>query len=80
MRLSLRTHRLDSLGEAPSPIDAGDEDILHTTLLEFDPDLQPELGAFGLTDPEPQKFLRARYIAFTRTAPAFRTLVWMQSR
>ena len=48
----LREHRCDGLGEALEPVDDGDQDIVDAAGLELVDDLKPELGAFGLLDPD----------------------------
>ena len=47
----LREDRLDRLGEPFEPVDAGDQDVLHTALLEIGQHLHPELRALGLLKP-----------------------------
>lgn len=54
---SARIDRLDGLREALQPVHAGDEDVLHASILQFSHHLQPELGALGLGDPQAQHFL-----------------------
>lgn len=46
--------RLDHLGEALQTIHAGDEDVLHATVLELSHQLQTELGTFRLRNPQAQ--------------------------
>ena len=45
---------LDGVREALEPVDAGDEDVLYTSVAQFGHDLQPELGALGLGQPQAQ--------------------------
>ncbi|MNE31938.1 hypothetical protein D3C80_1255290 [compost metagenome] len=52
-----RVDRFNGLREALEAVHAGDEDVLHATILEFGHHLQPEFGAFGLGDPQTQHFL-----------------------
>lgn len=44
----------DGLGQALQTIDHGDQDVLAPSGLEFIEDLEPELGSFGLLDPQAQ--------------------------
>lgn len=55
----LREHRCDGLGKALEPVDYGDQDIVDAAGLELVDDLKPELGAFGLLDPEAEDVLLA---------------------
>jgi hypothetical protein len=77
---------LDGFGKALQAIDTGDEDVLHAAVLQFGDDLQPELGAFGLGDPQAEHFLLAGQVdadgQIDRLDPdaAIPTLTWMQSR
>lgn len=54
-----RIDRLDRFGEAAQPIDHRDQDVVQAAVLQLVEDLQPELGAFGLLDPQTQYFLAA---------------------
>src|SRR3954453_3833064 len=49
----------DGLGEALQAIDHGDQHIFHAAVLELAHDPQPELGSFGLLDPQAQDLLGA---------------------
>ena len=52
-----RENRTDGLWKALQPIDDGDQDVTDAAALEFIHDAQPELGAFGLLDPQAQNIL-----------------------
>ena len=43
--------------EALEPVDHGDQDVIDAAGFQFIHDLEPELGAFGLLDPQPQHLL-----------------------
>ena len=45
---------LDGVGEALEAVDAGDEDVVDAAALEVVEDGQPELGALGALEPQPQ--------------------------
>jgi hypothetical protein len=45
---------LDRLGEALQPVDATDQDVLDAALFQLGQHLQPELGALGALEPEPE--------------------------
>jgi len=53
----LREKRIDGLRKALQSIDDSDQDVADATALEFVHDAQPELGAFGLLDPQAQDIL-----------------------
>ncbi len=57
--LRLRKDSVDGLWEALEAIDHGDQYILDATVLQFGHDAQPELGTFGLFDPDAQYLLGA---------------------
>ena len=57
--LGLGKDTLDRFRKALKSIHAGDEDVLHTPVLQLRHHLQPELSAFGLRNPQPQHFLQA---------------------
>ena len=57
----LGEHRLNGLRKALEPINAGNEDVLHTAVAQFGDDLQPELGPLGLGQPQAQHLLLARH-------------------
>jgi hypothetical protein len=46
--------RLDRLREPLQAVDAADQDVLHTALLQIGQDLHPELRALGLLEPHPE--------------------------
>ena len=50
---------VDRLGEALETIDDGEQDVLHVPVLDLIHDAQPELGAFGLLDPQTEDLLGA---------------------
>jgi len=50
-------HGLHGVGEAAQAADGGDQDIIHTAVLQFVENLEPEFSAFSLLDPQPQHFL-----------------------
>jgi hypothetical protein len=50
------------IGESFEVIHAGNEDVLHPRVLEFGDHLQPELGTFGLGDPQAQNLLLPAHI------------------
>ena len=56
---SLGEGGVDRLGEALETIDDGEQDVLHAPVLELIHDPQPELGAFGLLDPQTEDLLGA---------------------
>jgi hypothetical protein len=47
----------DRLGEAFEPVDDRDQDVVDAAGLELVHHLQPELGALGLLDPQPEHLL-----------------------
>ena len=51
------TPSINGIGESLQAVHAGDEGVLHATVLEFGHHLQPELRAFSLRDPDAQQFL-----------------------
>jgi hypothetical protein len=55
----LRENRVDGLRKTPQPIDDGNQDVTDAAALEFVHDAQPELGAFGLFDPQTQNIFGA---------------------
>jgi hypothetical protein len=55
----LRKHRRDRVGKALEPIDHRNDDVVDAARLELVDHLEPELGAFGLLDPQPQNVLLA---------------------
>ena len=57
--LRLRVSCTDGIREAFEPIHAGDENVLHTAILELCQDAQSELGALVLGEPHAQQFLVA---------------------
>src|SRR5712692_10259384 len=57
LHFGLGIESFDGLGKSFQPIYAGDEDILHPTVLQFGQHLQPELGSLLLRHPQPQYFL-----------------------
>src|SRR6516162_703945 len=59
LHYGLREHRRDRFREAFEPIDHRNENVVDAARLELVDDLEPELGAFGLLDPQPQNFLLA---------------------
>jgi len=59
LNLGLREHGVDGFRKTLEPIDAGNEDILHPTVLEFGDHLQPELRPLCLLDLEAKDFLEA---------------------
>jgi len=57
--LCLRVDGLYRLGEALQAIYAGDEDVLHSAVLQFGDDLHPELRALGFSGPHAEHFFQA---------------------
>jgi hypothetical protein len=55
----LRKHSIDRLGKALQAIDDGDQNVTNATVLQLVHDAQPELGAFGLLDPDAEYLLGA---------------------
>ena len=55
----LRKHRCDRLRKALQAIDDRDENVVDASHLQLVHDLEPELRAFGLFDPQTQDFLLA---------------------
>src|SRR4051812_28748975 len=55
----LREDSRDRLGKALQAIDHGDQHVFDAPVLEFGHDAQPELGPFGLLDPQAQDLLGA---------------------
>src|SRR3954468_14405255 len=55
----LREDSRDRLGKALQAIDHGDQHVFDAAVLEFGHDAQPELGPFGLLDPQAQDLLGA---------------------
>ena len=79
--------RLDRLGEALQAVDHGDQDVAAAAGLELVQHLEPELGAFGLLDPQPQHVLvpsawmpSARYTALLRHHASSRILTRSASK
>ena len=79
----MREDSCDGIWKALEAVHADNEDVIHSTVLEFRDHLESELGTFGLGDPKTEKFLlstqidpQGRYTALTRT-PLSRTLTWM---
>ena len=59
LHLRLREHRRDRLREALQPVGHGDQHVLDAAVLQFGHHPQPELGALGLLDPQPEDLLGA---------------------
>ena len=59
LRLRLREHGGDRVGKALQAVDHGDEDVLDAAVLQLVHDPEPELGTFGLLDPQAQDLLAA---------------------
>ncbi len=59
LNLRLGEGRLDRLGEASEAIDHGDQHVGHAAVLQVIKHLEPELGAFGLLDPQSEHVLVA---------------------
>lgn len=57
---------LNGLQKSLQPIDAGNENILNASILQFRDDLQPELGAFRLSNPQAKHFLLAGQVESNR--------------
>src|SRR5262245_12742147 len=55
----LREDALDRFRQAFEPVHAGDEDILYAARSQFIEQLQVELRAFALAEPESEQFLAA---------------------
>src|SRR5215207_8443311 len=55
----LREDGVDRFGESLQAIDNGDENVADAPVPEFVHDAQPELGAFGVLDPQAENILRA---------------------
>src|SRR4051812_12818684 len=55
----LRKDGVDRFGESLQAIDNGDENVADAPVPEFVHDSQPELGAFGVLDPQAENILRA---------------------
>jgi hypothetical protein len=55
----LREDGVDRLGESLQAIDNGEENVADAPVPEFVHDAQPELGAFGVLDPQAENILRA---------------------
>ncbi len=60
LHLRFGKHRLDSFGKALQAVNAGDEDILDSPVLQLRHDLKPELRALGLTEPDAEHVFIAR--------------------
>ena len=54
----LRKDRLDRPRKALQAVDDGDQDVLDAAGLQLVHHLEPEFGAFGRLDPEPENVLR----------------------
>ena len=61
LHYGLGEHCFDGIWEALEPIDAGDEDVLHTPVAQLRDHLQPELGPPGLRQPQTKNFLLASH-------------------
>src|ERR1044071_7935480 len=60
--LGLREDRFYSFGEPFQPLDARDEDILHTSVLQLRDYRKPELRPFSIRSPHPQYLFQALQI------------------
>ena len=60
LHLRFRENRFDRFGKAFESVNAGDENVLNSTVLEFRDDLHPELRALVVGCPDAQNFLEAR--------------------
>ena len=60
--IGMRKDRCDGIRKALEAVHADNEDVVHSTVLEFRDHLEPELGTFGLGDPKTEQFLLSTQI------------------
>ena len=58
----MREYRRNGIRKALEAFNADNEDVVHSTVLEFRDHLEPELGAFSLGDPKTEQFLLASQV------------------